>query len=157
MQNDENRLTIRETNYPIIITITIPLDYQGSANYRLIRVHDGVGEYLPTEYDPANHTLSFSTDRFSTYAVMHFVSSADTTEGVPGDSVDNSDGKGPESTQGEDDSNKPKGQDGSDIVLSDPVEQGLGQSTLPRTGVPLDWHTPLGWIMVLAGLFLRKR
>jgi len=65
----ENLVT--ETSKPITITITIPDEYVGSDNYHILRLHNGVVDVLETTYDSENNTLTFETDRFSTYAVAY--------------------------------------------------------------------------------------
>ena len=42
-----------------------------SRAYRVIRVHNGVADYIGCEFDAATKKLSFETDRLSTYAVVY--------------------------------------------------------------------------------------
>ena len=37
----------------------------------MVRVHDGVAEILSSVYDEKEQTLTFKTDRFSTYAIIY--------------------------------------------------------------------------------------
>ncbi|MCW3491002.1 InlB B-repeat-containing protein [Dethiobacter alkaliphilus] len=67
----ETREKLSETASFIAITLTIPEDQRGGTDYRVLRVHDGVAEYLDTIYDSDNYTLTFETDRFSTYAIAY--------------------------------------------------------------------------------------
>lgn len=67
--NVENLVT--ETSTPITITITIPDEYVGSDSYHILRLHNGVVDVLETTYDSENNTLTFETDRFSTYVVAY--------------------------------------------------------------------------------------
>lgn len=39
--------------------------------YRMIRIHDGQIDVIDTEFDTSNNTLSFYSDKFSTYAVVY--------------------------------------------------------------------------------------
>lgn len=55
----------------IKITLNIPLDQQGYKNYQIIRIHDDIIEVLDSIYDEEAQTLSFETDRFSTYAIFY--------------------------------------------------------------------------------------
>jgi hypothetical protein len=41
----------------------------------VIRIHNGVLDVLETEYDKAEATLTFETDRFSTYSILYNTSS----------------------------------------------------------------------------------
>jgi uncharacterized repeat protein (TIGR02543 family) len=66
---------IQELLAPISITIRIPEEYRGYKNYHVIRIHNGVAEVLETEYHQDNQTLTFETDRFSTYVIAYDVSS----------------------------------------------------------------------------------
>ena len=40
-------------------------------NYQLVRVHDGVAEVLDAQFDKESNTIRFSTDKFSTYALVY--------------------------------------------------------------------------------------
>lgn len=53
----------------IRMTIEIPLAMRGGSNYVIVRVHNGVAEILPAILD--GNTLTFETDRFSTYAIAY--------------------------------------------------------------------------------------
>ena len=64
-----NYIVVTETSTPI--TITIPEDYAGRDSYHILRLHNGVVDVLETTYDSENNTLTFETDRFSTYAVAY--------------------------------------------------------------------------------------
>ncbi|MCK7504567.1 MAG: hypothetical protein MZV70_11095 [Desulfobacterales bacterium] len=66
---------IQELLTPISITISIPEEYRGYKNYHVIRIHNGVAEVLETAYHQDNQTLTFETDRFSTYAIAYDSSS----------------------------------------------------------------------------------
>ncbi|TVP85317.1 MAG: hypothetical protein EA375_04665 [Acholeplasmataceae bacterium] len=70
---DPEQLT--STSQPVIITIEIPEAHRGFINYAILRAHDGVVDLLETNHDEANHTLTFTTDRFSTYTIIYEVPS----------------------------------------------------------------------------------
>lgn len=59
----------------ITITLSIPEEHRGYKNYGIVRVHQGTAELLDVNYDEVNHTLSFETDRFSTYSIVYEMSS----------------------------------------------------------------------------------
>jgi hypothetical protein len=63
--------TLDTLDEPIEIEIKIPMLYQDYASYQVVRVHEGVASYLDTTYEPITNTLTFETDRFSTYGVMY--------------------------------------------------------------------------------------
>ncbi|MDY0211134.1 MAG: hypothetical protein RBQ91_07020, partial [Acholeplasma sp.] len=53
------------------LTIDIPLNQQGNQNYKVIRIHDGLVKELESTYNKDDHTLTFETDHFSTYAILY--------------------------------------------------------------------------------------
>ena len=62
---------------------------EGTARiFGVLRVHDGVTETVDTAYNPQTGVLSFSSDRFSTFALIY----ADTQEAPPAFTPDTSDG-----------------------------------------------------------------
>ncbi len=75
---------IHEPGTTFTITVNIPDELKTSADktrtYQIIRVHDGVAEVLDSVYDESKSTLTFKTDKFSTYAIAY--SEAGGTEAV---------------------------------------------------------------------------
>ena len=64
----------------ITVTIEVPEDMRSEKNdreYKVIRVHYSEGsttpltEFIDAAYDSANYTLTFETDKFSTYAIAY--------------------------------------------------------------------------------------
>lgn len=56
------------------ITVNIPESMKSKSNngaYYIVRVHDGKTEILSTKFDKTNNTLTFKTDKFSTYAIVY--------------------------------------------------------------------------------------
>lgn len=76
---------ISETDMAIRIVITIPENMRGGTDYKVIRVHDGSAEVLPTTQN--GNQLTFESNRFSTYAIAY--TPAETTP--PEDSTDEDD------------------------------------------------------------------
>jgi uncharacterized repeat protein (TIGR02543 family) len=66
---------VQELLDPLAITIVIPQKHQGYQDYHIIRMHNGVAEALDTQYDAQNQTLTFETDRFSTYMIAYDMAS----------------------------------------------------------------------------------
>lgn len=67
---------ISETNECVKITIDLSKDlineFPGiTRTYSVMRVHDGVVETLDTSHNEIKNTLTFETDRFSTYAIVY--------------------------------------------------------------------------------------
>ena len=71
----DNGITVEETipeiDTPVEITISIPNVFRNFASYQIVRVHEGVSSFLDTLYDATAKTLTFSTDKFSTYGVLY--------------------------------------------------------------------------------------
>lgn len=65
--SSENPVT--ETLKPLKITIVLPESAWGFPSYKVFRIHDGTTEELKTTYDSEAHSLTFWTDKFSTYGV----------------------------------------------------------------------------------------
>ena len=66
---------ITSTNDKLRFKINIPEEFIDRNNvereYYIVRIHDGIVDILETEYDPENNTLTFETDKFSTYAIAY--------------------------------------------------------------------------------------
>jgi hypothetical protein len=71
----ESDVLVSNLTQPVRITIAIPQDDLGHTNYRVIRIHSGILDILETEHDEENNTLTFETDRFSTYSIIYDTSS----------------------------------------------------------------------------------
>ena len=67
----QNTEKISKANSLIRISFLVPEMHRSGENYRLIRVHDGVTEFITSTYDPVTHLVSFETDKFSTYALNY--------------------------------------------------------------------------------------
>lgn len=70
---DNERIHEAETTFTI--KVSVPEELWASAGagriFHIVRVHDGVAEVLDSVYDETEHTLTFETDRFSTYAIAY--------------------------------------------------------------------------------------
>lgn len=62
---------LTSTNGKIKITLTLPTALQGDYTYKIVQVHDGKVTLLDATYDKTTHTLTFETDKFSTYAIIY--------------------------------------------------------------------------------------
>lgn len=72
----ETEQKVTETAGKVSITFTVPekllnKDTSKVRSYKLIRVHDGAAELLDAEFDTAKNTVTFETDRFSTYTLVY--------------------------------------------------------------------------------------
>jgi hypothetical protein len=71
--NEPSRLT-DTGDEKIVITVEIPDDMKSDnlqRMYRVVRVHGDEETILDVVYDSENQTLTFETDRFSTYAIVY--------------------------------------------------------------------------------------
>lgn len=71
VSGDKTTETVTKAVQPITITVVIPEDMRDGSDYKIIRVHDGKAETIPSSHDSRAHTLTFETDRFSTYAIAY--------------------------------------------------------------------------------------
>ena len=83
---DAEAENVVSTIFPAKISITIPesmknTDTSKSRTYDIIRVHEGVAEVIESSFDETEGTITFSTDRFSIYAIVY----ADTDNTNPDD------------------------------------------------------------------------
>lgn len=62
---------ITSTLKPITIVIQVPEAMRNMTSFKIARIHDGKLEILPVTYDPVKFTLTFTTDKFSTYAIQY--------------------------------------------------------------------------------------
>ncbi|MBQ3911748.1 MAG: hypothetical protein II694_02100, partial [Lachnospiraceae bacterium] len=63
---------VTETNGMLKISLIIPESLRGEGrSYEVIRLHDGVATVIEGIYDEETYTLTFETDRFSSYAVAY--------------------------------------------------------------------------------------
>ena len=71
---DQDRVAITKLNAPVTIILTLPehlMNTRGDVirSFQVVRVHDGITDIL--ESVQQGNTLSFQTDRFSTYALIY--------------------------------------------------------------------------------------
>ena len=63
--------TLPEISEPVEITVSIPQLFRTFASYQVVRVHEGEPTFLNTVYDASANSVTFSTDKFSTYGVLY--------------------------------------------------------------------------------------
>ena len=63
--------TLPEISEPVEITVSIPQLFRAFASYQVVRVHEGEPTFLNTVYDASTNSVTFSTDKFSTYGVLY--------------------------------------------------------------------------------------
>jgi uncharacterized repeat protein (TIGR02543 family) len=73
-EDGKDDILIESLSQSIKITIVIPELDRGHKNYEVVRIHQGIYSLLDTKYDEEAHTLTFETDKFSTYAIIYDVS-----------------------------------------------------------------------------------
>ena len=81
--NGSNLGTLKKLDKEIAITVKLPKDLQGDYNYKVIRSHenaDGTTEVTVLDATKnADGTITFKTDRFSTYAIAYSTNTASDT------------------------------------------------------------------------------
>jgi hypothetical protein len=70
-EQGKDDIIINQLNQNVSLIILIPEVNRGFKNYQIIRIHEGEIEFLDSEYDEENNTISFETDRFSNYAIIY--------------------------------------------------------------------------------------
>lgn len=118
------------------IVIDVPTELQNMAPYSILRVHEGDVAVIPAIYDPELHTLTFETDRFSTYALVY--TQADTGSSEPS----SSEGSLP-NDEGDNNTGTKSGKDN---------EPATGDRTLPIATIAM-----IGGLAYLMELFLNKK
>ena len=69
-------VTVSETGTPVKFTIALDDAYINTKDtvertYQVVRVHNGTVDVLPASFDAESKTITFETDKFSTYAIMY--------------------------------------------------------------------------------------
>lgn len=83
---------VTATDSPIRITLTLPEtlknnDAARSRTYSIVRVHNGEAKLLDTTYDEAAGTLSFESDKFSTFAIVYQDTMLENSDNTPSTEV----------------------------------------------------------------------
>lgn len=144
--SDGEVIAIHEVNKKLQLTVEIPeeliLDSKTvTRTYQVVRVHEGQVEWLATTHNKANQTLTFETDRFSTYAILYvdtYVSVDSGNQNTPEDG-NVSDGSGDGTTSADDANKSPK----------------TGDDTIPFVGM-LSLITLLGAMMIYKKTYAEK-
>ncbi len=62
---------VTSTLKPITFVITIPVSLRSMTSFKIVRVHNGVVSVIEPTYDAQKFTLTFTADKFSTYAIQY--------------------------------------------------------------------------------------
>ena len=85
---DGSSYGLNQLKEPISITVTLPEELKGDYNYKVIRSHEKADGTTETEVldavKNADGTITFKTDRFSTYAIAYSTNEAKGTNGTTG-------------------------------------------------------------------------
>ncbi len=68
------RTAVTSTTAPLTVSVALTSDLISTTNertYWVVRIHEGVATVIDATYNSANKTVSFDTDKFSTYAVLY--------------------------------------------------------------------------------------
>ena len=79
---------VPNTNGKVQITVEVPADLLAenanvAGKYQIVRVHEGETTIIDTVFDEATGTITFETDKFSTYALVYEAENVDNTPEVP--------------------------------------------------------------------------
>lgn len=66
---DGEKVAVAETDGTI--TVSVAVDGASGGTYKIVRIHDGKAEVLDAQPDKDGKRLTFKTDKFSTYAIIH--------------------------------------------------------------------------------------
>ncbi|MCR4842498.1 MAG: Ig-like domain-containing protein, partial [Eubacterium sp.] len=142
---EEEKLVNTNTN-DVSINLGVPDSLQGMGSYEIVRVHDGEVAALDTTYNSSAQTLNFTTNKFSTYAIVYVpADSSSDDESSDGDSGGQS-SSGTSDSDDDDDSeylNKTNssgvsGQDIVDALGVDPETASKILDMMDEYGVSLD-------------------
>ena len=69
-------VALSETGTPVQFTVTLDDSFINTNNtvdrtYQVVRIHEGKVDVLPATFDPETKTITFESDKFSTYALMY--------------------------------------------------------------------------------------
>lgn len=88
---------VPEPNGKLSITMAVPEEILASGtnpeNIKMVRIHNGETTVLPCTYDKESKTITFETDKFSTYSMVYEVADSGADGGV-GDGTGNGTGTG---------------------------------------------------------------
>jgi hypothetical protein len=70
-----NQVDVRvsELSQTITVSLVLPENIQGFKGYQVVSVHNGVYRELETTFDEETQTVTFVTDKFSSYAIVYEV------------------------------------------------------------------------------------
>ena len=138
----------------ISVSVELPAELINNAvnvkrSYSVLRYHDGDEQKVTTlnsRYDEATNTLTFDTDRFSTYAIVYSDVVVSSGEGVPGTPApDNGAVGAPETPKDETTSGTPEAPKDDEVVVENDKnntstdnttsEDGTSKDDVPKAGV----------------------
>ena len=76
VESNPSATQVAETQKDINISVDVPEELINenenvTRSYQIIRVHNGVSETLDTQYDAETESLTFNTNKFSTYVITY--------------------------------------------------------------------------------------
>ena len=86
-------VAVENTNGTVTITFTVPASLRNTdpaidRTYQIIRVHDGKADILACSYDKNSGIITFTTDKFSTYALVYTDKKVEVPDPAPGTGED---------------------------------------------------------------------
>ena len=119
--NDDPK-KVANTNGTVTITIEVPTklvnkDSGVTRTYQIVRVHNGKAEVIKCKYDAEAGTITFETDKFSTYALVYKDAAKSTGTNTNTNTNSNSSGTAGNSSTGVVKPTSPKTRDSSNLIL----------------------------------------
>ena len=119
--NDDPK-KVANTNGTVTITIEVPTklvnkDSGVTRTYQIVRVHNGKAEVINCKYDAEAGTITFETDKFSTYALVYKDAAKSTGTNTNTNTNSNSSGTAGNSSTGVVKPTSPKTGDSSNLIL----------------------------------------
>ncbi len=168
--NDDPK-KVANTNGTVTITIKVPTklvnkDSGVTRTYQIVRVHNGKAEVINCKYDAEAGTITFETDKFSTYALVYKDAAKSTGTNTNTNTNSNSSGTAGNSSTGVVKPTSPKTGDSSTGVVKPTSPKTGGSSTgvvKPTSPKTRDSSNLILWfaLIVISGVaacyFVRKK
>ena len=129
----DEETAVSELNQKVTIVLKVPEHLVNTnsdikRSYGMIHIHNGSAEYIVPIYDETNQTLSFETDRFSTFAIVYNDEWIETNESSSNESSSNESSSN-ENSSNENSSNE--SENSSETVAAVSPKTGEDTATLP--------------------------
>ena len=73
LTRNQEDVRVSELTQTITVSLVLPENIQGFKGYQVVSVHNGVYREIETTFDEETQTVTFVTDKFSSYAIVYEV------------------------------------------------------------------------------------